>query len=222
MTSTVQRRSPARGVAWLLLLTGLAACASRRSGPSVEVPRPEPGKVGIRGVVVDRLGEVQPIALALTNGGHTPLRLDPRQIFALRNDARVASLPPGEAARQAGGARMPGAVRGAAVGAASGGVLGAIGGLISGAIQGGIGSAVAVGSAVGAGVGAVTGVFTGGRQQPDVAGFEDRALPASTLEPGFSATGYVYYPKGDYQQLEILLALPGTAAVRTERIAIER
>jgi hypothetical protein len=117
---------------------------------------------------------------------------------------------------------MPGAAKGAAVGAVSGGVLGAIGGLIAGAIQGGMGAAVAVGSAVGAGVGAVTGVFSGGRQEaPDVAGFEDRALPASTLEPGFSATGFVYYPTGSYQRLEILLAEPG-AAVRTERVTIDQ
>jgi hypothetical protein len=204
------------------LLTALAACASRRPGPSVAIPTPEAGRIGIRARSADHLGDVQPIAIGLTNGTSTSLRLDPRQIFALRGDERIASLPPGEAARRAGGRRMPGAVRGAAVGAASGGVLGALGGLISGAIQGGIGTAVAVGSAVGAGVGAVTGVFTGGRHEaPDVTGFEDRALPASTLEPGFSSTGYVYYPAGTYERLEILLAEPG-AAVRTERVTIDQ
>jgi hypothetical protein len=33
------------------------------------------------------------------------------------------------------------------------------------------------------------------------------ALRSMTLEPGFSAAGYVYYPPGDYQTLEILWSI---------------
>jgi len=54
-----------------------------------------------------------------------------------------------------------------------------------------------VGSAVGAALGAVTGVIAGGgHAEPDVAGFTDRGLSSALLEPGLSASGYVYYPTG--------------------------
>jgi hypothetical protein len=168
-------------------------------------------------------GRVQPVALAVTNGGPEPARLDTRQIYALDGQgARFAPIPPAEAARQAGGTRLPGAVKGGVVGAAAGSVLGALGGAISGAIQGGIGAAVAVGSAVGATVGAVTGVLGGGRTRAaDVAGFTDRALPSTTLAVGLSATGYVYYPSGTYSAVELLLMRDGSAPPVAVRAAIE-
>lgn len=166
-------------------------------------------------------GPVQPIAVALTNGGPAPLRLDARQIYALGEDeARVAPLAPADAARRAGGKRLPGAVKGGVIGAASGGVLGAIGGAVSGAIQGGIGLAVAAGTAAGATVGAILGVLGGRyRAAPDIGGFVDRALPSSTLERGFSATGYVYYPAGRYRTLEVVI--PGDGAAERVRTEVE-
>src|SRR6266852_2571377 len=97
------------------------------------------------------------------------------------------------------------------LGVASGGAFGALGGLIAGAIQGGIGAAVAVGAAVG-------GVIGGGTASaPDVAGFQDRALPNTTLASGLSATGYVYFPAGDYGALELLA---GEGTLR-ERVPIQ-
>jgi hypothetical protein len=59
---------------------------------------------------------------------------------------------------------------------------------------------------VGAAVGMIGGVFRGAQDQPpDVAGFEDRALSTSTLRPGLSATGLVYFPLGDYREIEVVL-----------------
>jgi len=191
----------------VVALAALAGCAAGARGPAVPVPPAEPGRVSLVARAVDRVGAVQPIAVVITNGEDRSLRLDARQVYALTAEgARFPSLPPAEAARQAGGRRLPGAVRGGVVGAATGSVLGAIGGAISGAIQGGIGAAVGVGSAVGAAVGAVGGVLGAtGPPAPDVAGFTDRALPSTLLEQGLSASGYIYFPPGTHVRVEVLL-----------------
>jgi len=201
------------------LLTGCAA----RQPPPLPVPEADPGRIRAVARLTPRAGDVQPIAVALTNGGPEPLQVDPRQMFALADgEARIAPLPPAEAARRAGGRRLPGAVGHAAVGAATGGAFGALGGIVAGAIQGGIGAAVAVGSAVGATVGAVAGaVGGGGAPAPDVAGFEDQALHATSLAPGLSAEGHLYFPTGRYATLELLFATAGEPAPRRERVPIE-
>jgi len=187
------------------LLAFCAACAARASGPAVSIPEAQPGRVRATAVAVASTGSVQPIAVAVTNGEAELLHLDARQVYGHTDgEGRTAPLPPAEAAGLAAGHRAPAAVRGGVVGAATGGLLGAVGGAIAGAIQGGIGLAVAAGSAVGAFFGAVTGALGAGTT-PDVAGFENRALHDTGLAPGFSATGYVYYPRGVYRSLEILL-----------------
>ena len=60
-----------------------------------------------------------------------------------------------------------------------------------------------------------------GRSQPDVAGFTDRALPETTLRNDFSTTGYLYYPPGSYQALEVLLAEEDSGNVHREAVPIE-
>ncbi|HYV56765.1 MAG TPA: hypothetical protein VE911_04430 [Candidatus Nitrosopolaris sp.] len=205
----------------LVLALALAGCAARHAAPTLTAPAPETGRVLVVATGAPRVGSAQPIAVAITNGTDEALRVDPRQVYTTSGTGdRIAPLPPAEAARRAGGRHLPGAVRGGAIGAASGGVLGAIGGAIVGAIQGGIGLAVAAGSAAGATIGAISGVIGGSRRPAvDVAGFEAQALPAMTLEKGFSAAGYVYYPAGTYRTLEVLLAETSGAA-RREQVAI--
>ncbi|MEW6270055.1 MAG: hypothetical protein AB1689_12250, partial [Thermodesulfobacteriota bacterium] len=62
------------------------------------------------------------------------------------------------------------------------------------------------GGAIGAAVGAIGGIFRGMQEPPpDVAGFEDRALPGTVLRPGVSETGLVYFPAGDYSEIELIL-----------------
>ena len=41
-----------------------------------------------------------------------------------------------------------------------------------------------------------------------------------TLGPDFSATGYVYFPAGTYQTLELLLTKEASGTVVQERVAI--
>ena len=130
----------------LLLLVATAGCASHATAPALPAPNPSPGHVELVARAAAPLGPVLPVAVAVTSDDSRALRLDARQVYAhaaTLDDPRVAALPPAEAARQAGGKQLPGAVKGGAKGVATGGVLGAIGGAISGAIQGGIGSAVA-------------------------------------------------------------------------------
>jgi hypothetical protein len=202
----------------LPVLCILAACGTRSPGPTLPVPAVEVGRLALAARAVDRTGSVQPVAVAITNGRDRPVALDTRQIYALTaDDLRLAPLPPGEAARAAGGHQLPGSVKGGVFGAATGGAVGAVGGVISGAIQGGMGLAVGVGSAVGATIGAIYGVLGGrGGRQPDVAGFTDRALASTSLGPGLSATGYVYYPTGRLVSLELLV--PSGSAEAPERV----
>jgi hypothetical protein len=189
----------------LTFLTLVAGCSAHHPGATLPVPAPETGRVVLIAREAPTLDGVRPIAVALTNGTERTLRLESRQIYVGSEGARVAPLAPGEAARRAGGHDAPGMVRRAAVGAATGSVLGAAGGAISGAIQGGVGLATAAGSAVGAFFGALGGLLSGHDAAPDVAGFEDRALHDDLLAPGFSTSGYVYYPAGSYPSLEALL-----------------
>jgi len=189
-----------------LTLALLLGCAARHPEPTLAVPAPESGRVRAVGIVAPPVGDgVQPIVVAVTNGRSEPLRLDARQVYAHLDGDRIPPLPPAEAARRSGGRSAPHALQSGAVGAVTGGLLGAAGGAIAGAIQGGVALATAAGSAVGAFFGAIGGVIHGGGRTADVAGFEERALHATTLAPGFSASGYVYYPRGDYRTLEVLL-----------------
>ena len=191
-----------------LTLALLLGCAARHPEPALVVPAPEPDRVRAVAIVAPPLGGtagVQPIGVAVTNGRRRGLRVDASQVYAHRDDDRVPPLAPAEAARRTGGRSAPRALKSGATGAVTGGLLGAAGGAIAGAIQGGVGLATVVGSAVGAFFGAIGGLVHGGGSTPDVAGFEERALHDTTLAPGFSASGYVYYPPGAYRTVELLL-----------------
>jgi hypothetical protein len=195
----------------LILAVGLAACSSQQP-VRVPVPAPDPTQVTAGSMALDALGDVQPIAVALTNGTNGRLVLDVKQAYAHGADgARIAPLTPAEAARQTGGRSLPGAVERGAVQAAKGGFSGALGAVIQaaigGAVAGGIGIAAATAAALGAVFGAIGGVTSDG-PAPDIAGFEQRALASTTLAPSFSANGYLYYPLGAYQTVELLLTRP--------------
>jgi hypothetical protein len=216
----MRRVSPPRAL--LLVTAVLAGCAAKHQAPPLVVPELESGKVAVRAVAASGIGPVQPIAVAVTNGLGESIRVDPRQAFATnRAGERIAPLPPGEAAGLGKGRALPGSLRGAGKGVVTGGLLGSVAGAIGGAITGGIGSAVAAGAAVGAALGGITGAIGGGGEPaPDVAGYTERALPATSLAPGLSATGYVYYPEGEYDTFELLLSEDPSGRTLAERTPI--
>jgi hypothetical protein len=209
----------------VLGLAALTACASHGPAPTLPAPLAGPGEVRVVAEARERVGDVLPIAVAVTSAYPGTLQLDVRQVYAHEGadtGPRFPSMPPTEAARLAGGRRLPGAVRGAAGSVVGGAALGSLGGAISGAIQGGIGGAVAAGAAVGAALGLITGGVMGWHEPPpDVAGFTDRALQDTALRSGFSATGYVYFAPGTYRTLEVVLASESGEAVLTRIVAID-
>jgi hypothetical protein len=154
--------------------------------------------------------------VSVANGTNDPRSVIPSQIFAL-NEAgqRVAPLPPGEAARQAGGANeLEGAVKSAAISGVGGAAVGAGAGAIAGAAghagSFGFGSPGA-GALVGTAFGAAGGIFSGAEKGQAKADQQaNQQLQAVSLKPeevrkDFTVSGYVFFPKGQYNQVEMLL-----------------
>lgn len=192
-----------------LILAGcVLARAPLKNTPKI-VASPEPGQLSVAMQPADTIGDVQPVYVSIANGTDIPRAVVPSQIFALDEQGqRIAPLAPGEAAREAGGA---GELKAALTsGAASGAITGALGagvGAIAGSLIHSGATGAAIGGAVGAGEGAMHGAFAG----PDKAHEQARdQLTAVALEKGdvrnnFTVSGYVFFPKGDYKQLQLLL-----------------
>jgi hypothetical protein len=192
-----------------ILLVGCAiASAPLKDTPQV-VATPAPGQLTVSTAPHSAIGQVQPVYVSIANGTDVPRSVVPSQIFALNDDGnRVAPLPPGEAARQAGSA---GALKAGLVSAAaSGAIEGALGAGV-GAIAGSLIHSGAEGAVIGTAIGAGSGVLHGAEAGPPKAESQANAqLTALSLQPGdvrrdFTVSGYVYFPKGDYKQLQLLL-----------------
>jgi hypothetical protein len=173
------------------------------------VASPQPGELSVAMQPADTIGDVQPVYVSIANGTDTPRAIVPSQIFALdAQGERIAPLPPGEAARQAGGAGQLKAAL--ASGAASGAVAGALGagvGAIAGSLIHSGATGAALGGAIGAGEGGLQGAFAGPGKADQQA---NEQITALALEKGdvrtnFTVSGYVFFPKGDYKQIQLLL-----------------
>jgi hypothetical protein len=157
----------------------------------------------------DSVGNVTPVYVSIANGTDTPRKLVPGQIFALdENGDRVAPLPAGEAARQAGGAgALKASLKSAAVSGIGAAAVGSAVGAIGGAIFGHTVTGAAIGGATGMGSGIIRGVGQGQGAAQQQANVQIRAL---ALQPGeirrdFTVSGYVFFPKGNYSDIEMLL-----------------
>jgi len=180
------------------------------------VATPRQGEVAVSVAAAPTVGEVTPVYVSVANGTEAPRSVIPSQIFAL-NDAgeRVAPLPPREAARQAGGSKeLEGAVKSAAVSGIGGAAVGAAAGAIAGA-AGNAGNwsfgSPGAGALVGTAFGGAWGVFSGAEKGQSKADQQaNQQLDAVSLKPedvrkDFTVSGYVYFPKGQYNQVEMLL-----------------
>jgi hypothetical protein len=155
------------------------------------------------------VGDVVPVYVSVANGTDEPRSVVPSQVFAI-NDAgeRVAPLPPNEAARQAGGAgELKAALKSAAISGVAGGAVGAGLGAAAGAGWGGWGPGALIGTAVGAG----TAMFSGaerGQSKADQQANEQiggLALKPEEVRRNFTVSGYVFFPKGNYREVEMVL-----------------
>jgi len=184
------------------------ASAPLKNTPQV-VASPVHGEVSVSSKQADAVGGITPVYISVANGTDTSRSVVPSQVFALNQAGeRVAPIPPSEAARQAGGAgELKAALTSAAVSGVTAGALGAAAGAVAGAFTGGAGPAAGLGAAVGGGYGAFSGAPAGQRAAHRQA---EQQLSALALRQGevrkdFTVSGYVFFPKGDYKGLELLL-----------------
>ena len=180
------------------------------------VATPQQGQLAVSVAAAPTVGEVTPVYVSIANGTDATRSVVPSQIFAL-NDAgeRVAPLPPGEAARQAGSAKeLEGAVKSAAVSGVGGAAVGAAAGAIAGAAGnaggwgfGSPGAGALIGSAFGGGWGIFSGAERGQSKADQQANqqIEAVSLKPEDVRKNFTVSGYVFFPKGQYNQVEMLL-----------------
>ena len=222
MTPVAQvRRTQIRGLRRRLgFLTALAmagcgfASAPLKNTPQI-VATPQQGQLNVTTQPATPIGDVQPVYVSVANGSDVPRSVVPSQIFALNDSgARVAPLPPGEAARQAGGsgelkaALTSGVVGGAAEGALGAGLGAAIGSVVNGfSGLSGAASGAIVGAAFGGGSGIVSGVQNGASKADQQANAQlgALALQGGEVRHDFTVSGYVFFPKGSYHEVEFLM-----------------
>ncbi|HLW71779.1 MAG TPA: hypothetical protein VKS22_14285 [Candidatus Binataceae bacterium] len=192
-----------------LTLGGCAvADAPIKDMPKV-VAAPQAGQLAVTSQPGATIGAVQPVYVSIANGSDAPLSVVPSQIFALDEGGnRIAPLPAAEAARQAGGA---GDLKAALTSAATSGlILGAVGTGV-GAVAGSLLGSGAVGAGVGGAIGAAEGGLEGAAAGPQKAEQQANtqlnalALQPSSVAHDFTVSGYVFFPKGNYRQLQMVL-----------------
>jgi hypothetical protein len=194
------------------LATGIGGCAIAPA-PIKDTPHivatPATGQLTVSSEPSKTIGDVLPVYVSIANGTNSPRAVVPSQIFALDEaGSRIAPLPPAEAAREAGGA---GELRAALLsGGASGLIEGAFGagvGAIAGSLIHSGATGAALGTAIGGGQGAIQGVTAGVGKANAQANTQltALALPAQDVRQDFTVSGYVFFPKGDYKRIQMLL-----------------
>jgi hypothetical protein len=180
------------------------------------VATPQQGQLAVSVAAAPNVGEVTPVYVSIANGTDAPRSVVPSQVFAL-NDAgeRVAPLPPGEAARQAGSAKeLQGAIESAGVSGVGGAAVGAAAGAVAGAAGnaggwgfGSPGAGALIGTAFGGGLGIIRGAEKGQTRADQQANqqIEALSLKPEEVRKDFTVSGYVFFPKGSYNQVEMLL-----------------
>ncbi len=199
-------------LALALAVLSISACAV--GGAPIEqtlqvVATPIQGQLTVAVNKAPPVGEVTPVNVSVANGTDISRTVVPSQIFAINESGqRVAPLPPGEAARQAGGAgELKGALASGAASGVAGSALGAALGAIVGAVTGGIGASSIIGAATGAGWGIFSGAGRGQDRADSQAAAQigSLALPQQDVAHNFTVSGYVFFPKGEYQQIQVLM-----------------
>jgi hypothetical protein len=158
-----------------------------------------------------------PVDISVANGTTEPRILIPTQIFAINeHDQRIIPMSPGQAIRAAVKANalkagLKGAATSAAVGAAAGAVTGGAIGAVVGSVVAEPAEGLAVGTALGGVVGGARAALAGGVQGQAIASQEaqsqisELALQQSEVHPDFTVNGYVFFPEGNYKEVQVVL-----------------
>src|SRR5271156_294758 len=211
--------SPARvaAIAAAIAISGCAIAPAPIAHTPNVVATPQQGQLAISVAAAPTVGEVTPVYVSIANGTDAPRAVVPSQVFALNDSGeRVAPLPPGEAARQAGSAKeLQGAIESAAVSGVGGAAVGAGAGAIAGAAGrsagwwgfGSPGAGALVGTAFGGGWGILRGAERGQTRADQQANqqIEALSLKPEEVRKDFTVSGYVFFPKGQYNQVQMLL-----------------
>jgi hypothetical protein len=196
-------------VATAICAAGCAVAKPPIENPPQVVATPLNGQMSVSVDTAKPVGDVQPVHVSIANGTDIARAVVPNQIFAINESGeRVGPLPPGEAARQAGGAgELKASIESAAVSGVGAGAIGAGIGAAAGSLSGGAGPGAIIGSAVGLGYG----IFDGAREGQNKADSQATeqinalALQQQDVEHNFSVSGYVFFPKGQYKSIQVLM-----------------
>ena len=178
------------------------------------VATPLKGQATILAVPTKRVGNIQPVYVSIANGTDGPLEQSQGEIFLKGKDGnRVPAVPLPEAVEQAGGA--PGLVStigtAAAYGIPAAAASAATGAASAAAVYRSTWAGAFHGSVIGAGAGLIGGAAYGvwkahaAAEQRAQEQIETFTLKPGTVPPNGTASGYVFYPPGVYQQVEAVL-----------------
>src|SRR5215469_6148915 len=205
-------RSLRTGAAGIVMAIALSGCAV--SEPPLDtkpkiVATPAQGQVTMTVQAEKTVGNVTPVYVSVANGTNDPRAIVPSQVFALNSEGeRIAPIPPMEAARQSGNAKeLKSALASSALSGALAGGVGAGLGAAAGSALGGTGTGAIVGTAAGAGWGMFRGAERGQDRSDQQAAMQISALALQpeSVNADFTVSGYVFFPKGQYSQVEMLL-----------------
>jgi hypothetical protein len=206
----------------VLALSACAVASAPLESQRKVVPTPMNGEVSVVSESAKPVAGLIPVYVAVANGSDESRTVNPSQVFALdQNGERTAPIPPVEAAREAGGAnKLKAAVESGAVGGAAEGALGAAVGALAGLAVGGVGPGAAIGGAVGVTQGALWSAPMGQAeaQNQAYAQIQGLALNDSEVHKDFTVSGYVFFPKGSYTDLEMLMVNNETGATETVKV----
>jgi hypothetical protein len=202
----------------LILSSCGVAWAPLKTEPKV-APKPIDGQLSLVTQAEQPVAGMIPVYLAIANGTDEGRTVHPSQVFALDDRGqRIAPVPPVEAARRAGGAgKLKAALASAATGGAALGALGAATGALAGLALGGVAPGAAVGGAVGVAQGALWSAPMGQGEAQNQANAQIQALALNDTEvrKDFTISGYVFFPKGSYTNLEMLVVNNETGSTET-------
>lgn len=195
-----------------LLSLGMLGCAVAPAPlpttPHV-VATPQSGTVNVAAQSGSPVGPVTPVYVSIANGTDIPRVVAPDQVFALNEvGERIAPIPSGEAAREAGGAgELKAALASGAVSTGVGAGIGAGLGAAAGSAFGAVGQGALLGGAIAGAQAAFSGVTSGMQKSHTEANqqINSLSLKHGKLYRGFTQSGYVFFPKGTYTDLEVVL-----------------